>query len=30
MRSWRQWEPSMVLEQGTDVIRFWFQKEKVG
>lgn len=29
-RSWRQWEPSMALEQGTDVIRSWFQKEKMG
>lgn len=25
----RQWEPSMALEQGTDVIQSRFQKEKV-
>lgn len=26
----RHWEPSMALEQGTDVICSWFQKGEVG
>lgn len=30
MRSWRQWEPLMALEQGTEVIRFWVSERNDG